>query len=360
VFKPEALSSLINFQSTSVLLIFILQTGLRAGTRMHVYLGHEKTVDSVLSFINKESLKYFLLVSLLLGAIIYSFKINTDLKLYALFYLAQVAFGSNIGVSVARRKDSHAIFSSISAFINIFISCMLILTLKDEKLTYFLIELNSLIILFLQRLILQRNLQGSFKLTRMIIKRYYGMQTSAFLMYGTNYLFAQLIRAVGEVNSKVLIEYADTSILAGVLVLSGGQIFSFNEKKFIQEGSYFKIVQFLTIILTFIVTLYSGIMHFFFDQSFLRVVIIAFNLAGRLPFALCSQFANNVGRYHINILGALSLIMNGFLLYFNPPENEVFMLLLFFSHITAAFCFIILYKLFKVDNVLVFPKTNNV
>ncbi len=327
---------------------------------MHVYLGHGKTVDSVLSFINKKSLKYFLLVSLLLGAVTYSFKLNTDLKLYVLFYLAQVAFSSNIGVSIARRKDSHTIFSSISAFINIFTSCMLILFLKDEKMIYFFIELNSLIILVLQRLILQSNIQGSFKLTRMIIKRYYGMQTSAFLMYGTNYLFAQLIRVIGEGNSRVLIEYADASILAGVLVLSGGQIFSFNEKKFIQEGSYFKIVQALTAVLVFITTLYSGVMYFFFDQSFLRVIIIAFNLAGRLPFALCSQFANSLGRIHINILGTLSLLINGCLLYCTPAENKVFIFLLFISHITTSFCFIVLYRYFKVDNILVFSNSKNI
>lgn len=306
LFLPEKLPLIIDFQSTSVFLVFILQMGLRTGIRLHYHSGYKRTVDRVYSSVNTHTLGMAFLFSF--------FTFWVSKSFFFSFCFSQAILSFNQGLFVARKEFNRVVYSSIIIFLQIITSVVVIVFVESSQLAFLIIESSSLIMVFLFRFIFSIRPGASFNSTFLLIKKYFPLQIGSFVVYGAMYFFAQCIIKYGEHSKDLVLAYADATIVAGVILLLAGKGIVFIEGKIIKEKKYFINLLYYLIFVMVTTIIYAFVVSSFMSYGPYWAIGSMLFLLGRFSFSYVSQFSNSKSRILLYSMGSLITLI---LLMFN-------------------------------------------
>lgn len=336
LFFTEKLSTIIDFQSTSVFIVFIIQMGLRTGIRLHYHHGFYRTVERVYNYLNIRSIRFAFVLTLISG-VFYQ-------KFFFSFCFAQAILSFNQGLFVARKEFSNVAKSSVLIFSHIVLSVACIFITESKQLTFILIESLSLGVLLISRVLFVQSSQQSLKATKLLIKKYFPLQLGALIVYAAMYLFAQCVIKFGKVEPQIVLAYADASIVAGVTLLLVGKGMVFLEGKIIKEKRFLSNLSLYLAFVVGIVVLYVVVVSYLMPyDSYWAAGSIIF-LLGRFAFSYVSQFANVKSR---NVLYGLGVGIIMILVMFNFLNVDYIYYksgILFFNFISVVLIYLIIYR----------------
>ncbi|ATG76503.1 hypothetical protein [Pseudoalteromonas sp. 1_2015MBL_MicDiv] len=296
----ESLSQVINLQSIVVFSSFILQFGLRAALRGHIYNGRIR-----LAQLSERSLHYILaLCSILVFFIEYLYGLYFYFCLSSLIALVTL----RLTINVAKNNFLSIFkFSALNFFVAI-VGSVCILIFDEIEYANITIELFSLlIIIFTVKL---NSFFYCLKYKTSLLKVYFDAQ-SFQLGSCVIALFIFLLSQTAIVqfsNSNQLSAYSDALIVSGFLVLLLGKLLLLFERKLYQENA--KHLRFFIIMIlsqTILASFFSLILSKVYSVSFLISFTVVFILLSRIPIGYIVQYEKE-NRFLLNVVSGLFFI----------------------------------------------------
>lgn len=308
---------------------------------MHYHLGNKRVVEKCMAYLNFDCLKYIALFSVIFSYI--------DERIYFAFCAAQAILSFNQGIYVAKEEHNKASSTALLVFLNIIISCICVLTIKDSTTSRIIIEGSSIFLIFVQAHYFIKSKASSFNCTYLIVKKYFGLQIGSFIIYYCNYLFAQSILHLEMKSHSIILAYADTNIVCGLILLLMGQALVFVEGKVLETSKQNIIAFIYSLGVLFFCVIYSLLAYFLFQHKIYYSLVISIFILGRFAFAFCSQFASREGRFYIYVLGSISIILLALNLYVlkRPSISLSLFLILASSNLISTFAFLFINQIKK-------------
>lgn len=297
--SSESLSYIINLQSIVVFTSFLLQLGLRAALRGHLYNGRERLVKAAY-----ESLYVFLLAIACLGVV---FEILLDEFLYISLSCLLAIVTLKLTLAVARGETSEIITFSVLNFIVSSGSAFVLITIQDLTIIDKAIELISLLVLIL--LYRKMELKKVLRLRLYLLKVYWKAQ-SFQLGSCVIALFIFLLNqsAVAQLDGEHLNAYSDALILSGFLVLLIGKVLLLLERKFFHSGEKLYFLYVLLVVGQSVISaIVSYILSVLYQMSWGIIFTILFVLLSRTTAGYLVQFTKKKRSTLNFVSGALFL-----------------------------------------------------
>jgi len=345
---PDKLISVVYFQSIVVFFTFLMQLGLRAGGRIHLHLGRQKTVDIATIYLVKNSWK--------LGVCLTLLSIFLRIDFFPSFIITQALLSYLQGIYVAKKDKNMIIINSATIFISIIIASSSIIFIQSSIVSQSVIELLSLLLLIYMSISITdiyRSNRGR-KLFLLLINKYKGLQYSSYFIYLSAFLLSQIFVVLGGYNQSIITIYTDVILVCGLQVLVIGKLSVFIEGKVIKEKSYRR---YISIYLIWCM-LSSLTLSFLYNQifsldSYSFVLLLSLVLLGKIAFSFCSQYINKEFRNYIYKLGGIAVLVYGFiylLIFTNEDLVNIDIVLFLLTAFSGFILTLILLCLEKIKN----------
>lgn len=292
----QSLVYIINLQSTVVFLSFILQFGLRAAIRQHIYRQRLRLAN-----VSEKSLHYILaLLSIVMFLIEYFYNEYFYFCLSSLLTLVTLKLTTN----VAKNNVFSIIkFSGLNFFVAISGSCF-ILYFNSIEYANFSLECISLVAIILTIKIKDAALCLKHKVS---ICRIYCKAQSYQLGSSVIALFVFSLSQTAIIQFTVsdeLSAYSDALIASGFLVLLLGKMLLLFEKKLYQDkAKHFYFFSLIVVAQVSFTAVFSLALSIIYNVNFLTSFVVVFILLSRIPVGYIVQYVNN-NRFLLNILSS--------------------------------------------------------
>lgn len=298
LFSQHSLPNLIQFQSTSVFLAFVVQAGLRAGLRNQFHLGRKKVVEEV----EKKILKSLPWLSAIVS---FLFLLQSRFDFCPAFAILHATLTLLIGLRIAQNRLSTAAIWSVLTFISIVIPCLLLmfsgLPFARARIP---IEAMSLVSLFL----LGRGRSPSpmaWTALKKVLKSSIGLQLGSFSVYLLVFVFGQYVVFLSRQDIKIGVAYADIQVICGVQSLIISRLYLLVEGRMVKGGKILGYsLGFILWAILFSASAFAAVSLKKNPYIAVFYAALSFSYLGNIPLGIISQFMRE--RYRVE-----SLIMAG-------------------------------------------------
>lgn len=309
----ELLPVILNFQSTVVLLSFILQLGFRASLRIHLYHNRSRLVK-----LCEEFLYRMLLFCAFIG---FFLELYFDIKIYIASSAALAYITLKLTLSVARENLRKQFFYTILNFYLCFSGAVFFLVVNDIGSASLLIETSAFITLAL----FCRKTVGSITRKNIIYSILYRAQSyqlgSGVISLIVFILTQSMITTY--TNDIVMVAFSDAQIASGFISLLIGQCLLLFEVKLYKNNGARIHLFFTLMLLQFIVVFILAIsMHNFYLVDFYLFFVVNFILTSRVLLGYLVQYVIQ-GREYLNML-CTALLLYFCVYYFLYLKENVY------------------------------------
>lgn len=295
-----SLAFIINLQSIVVFSSFILQLGLRAALRVHIYSGR-----LLLARRSSESLYILLLFISLLGFF-------TEVYIDTFYFIALSCLLSivtlRLTISIAKNNFRTIFGYSFLNFIVTISSSLLVILIKDLNFSSYIIEISSILLL----LLLYSPIKWKALLRHFgkILKVYWGAQSYQLgSCVVALFVFLLTQTAVVQFKGDDLIAYSDALILSGLLVmLIGKAMLLFEKNIYGSEGNQYGLYVFILCLQICICFLFSTFLYFYYNVSWTIMFSVIFVLLSRTSAGYIVQYVEK-NRRLLNIVSGVFFVL---------------------------------------------------
>ena len=309
-----SLAFIINLQSIVVFSSFILQFGLRAALRVHIYSGR-----LLLAKRSSESLYVLMLLISLLGFFIEVY-IDTFYFISLSCLLSIVTL--KLTISIAKNTFRTIFGYSLLNFIVTISSSLLVILIKDLKFSSYIIEISSITLLLL--LYSSINWRALLRHFRKILKVYWGAQSYQLgSCVVALFVFLLTQTAVVQFKGDDLIAYSDALILSGLLVmLIGKAMLLFEKNIYGSEDNQYALYVFILCLQICICAVFSTFLYFYYNVSWTIMFSVIFVLLSRTSAGYVVQYVEK-NRWLLNIVSGIFFILYALVYFTNLKELNI-------------------------------------
>lgn len=293
LFGDEAmLPKVLSFQSTVVLLSFILQLGSRAALRVHFY-GYRHRLVGI-----SEDFVYLLQIPLAILGVVYVVYFNGQIYLATSCALALTTL--RLTLSVARESPREQLIYSSANFLLCLSGSILFLLESDYLDADVLIEVLSLLVIVLSYkkihipTVLRRR-----KAIYLILYKAQSYQLGSGVVALMVFVLTQSMILIYE-NTTTIVAYADVQIASGFLTLFLGQtLLMFEARLYKDSAARIKVFGCMLLLHVSTVCLFSLLVSSLYQVGFSVVFVASFILSSRVTLGFITQYTV-LGRRWLN------------------------------------------------------------
>jgi len=281
----DSLAYIINLQSIVVFTSFILQFGLRAAIRVHIYNRRLR-----LAKVSYDSL-YLLLA--FLSIIGFSVEFYSDTYVFISLSCLLAIVTLNLTIGIAKNNFKSIVYLSVVNFLVAFGSSVILLIFKTPELTSVFIEVTSIVVFI--SIYRKVNWTQLHKYKIPIVRVYWSAQSYQLgSCVVALFIFLLTQSAVIQFEGSALNAYSDALILSGFLVLLLGKgMLLFERRLYNSVDKQYLLYISLIVIQILVSAIFSAIISHIYDVNWVLMLSVIFVLLSRTTVGYIVQYVEN-------------------------------------------------------------------
>lgn len=343
-FSGSGLEDVILLQIDTAFFAFLIQAGARAGFKKAYITGYCRLVDNLELYIITKCTYVLLPFSFIFWFIGY--------EKFPFLYGINAILTLSIGLFLVKRDVYNAAkYSFLLFFINFQASLLLILfdnVILSSGEKVLIIDLGSALVYMLcilrTRKIKFSSAANSFRLLKVVLNKYVGLQISSLFIMLSAYIYAKSILMYVSGKPSLLFVYSDAIVVSGVTLMFISRVMMLFEKSLVQNG----FVKMYVVAIHLFLFCFSVVCSFVYGAFYgfgLEFFLIVLGLLGKFSHAQTSAFIDEKHRGNF-VFGAAFFVLIQFLACFLLFKSPLSLSWEYFLLSFSIFVFSVLYLVY--------------